>query len=837
MLRSYRNILCVGWLSLVAGCALAQELRPDPSYEIQLRSRTFTPLPGIDVGAAYLAAGSFHAYVQLDALPSADEVKRLQDLGIRLLSYVGGNTYTAYLSNVDQVNSLIGQQVRWIGEIQVTDKLQPELQRKQFGEWARTPDGLVLIRVSFFEDISTDVMKSLLGDYASASSDRDERLTNLGGRIWSIAIDPQRIEDLAGHDSVLFIEQEPRPLEPLNDVTRDVIDSEDVQGGPPPAYTGLTGAGVQVGVMDSGIDDTHTDFAGRVLRAQAPAGSHGTHVSGTVAASGDRSDDEGGSAFQWRGHAPRAELAVYFYSWARATYDDAIDTHGVDVTNHSHTQTPAPDYSGSTRSVDEAIWDRNLYVVAAAGNNGVNQNNGSPLFGYFSLTGNKGKNPITVGNHNSARGIRNNGSSMGPTFDGRLKPDVTAPGTSITSTVFNDGYGPSTGTSMASPAVTGTVALMLESYFDSFGAATRPLNSTIKAILIHTAADQVQSPARPLEPNNPDTGSPVVYHVGPDWATGYGLVNAARATALIADATGYTEDQIDMTGETDVHTVVVPAGAAEVRVTLAWDDAPGSELTANTAPKLVNDLDLVLEAPDGTVHQPFVLPPLVPETPVGGIYTGVDPVAAANIVPATTGPDHLNNVEQVVVASPGSGNWMARVSGFSVPVPVQRYSIVMAQTTTSPPPPPLPPGNWSISAHIGINEPLGSASNLLDPDISSGIDLEYMFNSQFAAELFIGQDSFSGQTGIQGVDVNHVALNAKWYFMPGANNRPVVGLGIGQYNFSPGPTDFGVNAMIGGQFNITPAFALELTGKYHNVDTSGSSFEYLTLHAGVRWRF
>jgi len=266
---------------------------------------------------------------------------------------------------------------------------------------------------------------------------------------------------------------------------------------------------------------------------------------------------------------------------------------------------------------------------------------------------------------------------MGPTFDGRLKPDVIAPGKNITSTIPGDAYSPKTGTSMASPAVTGTIALMLESYFSNVSVTTRPLNSTIKAVLIQTARDQVQDPAIAGEPNNADTGVPVVYHAGPDWATGYGLIDAAAATELIANPDLYLEDQIDSSGENDLHEFFVLPGTSELKATLAWDDFPGSILTANTTPKLVNDLDLVLMSPNGTINEPFVLPPLTPETPDSDGYTGIDPIAPGDIVPATTGADHLNNVEQVIVVNPTPGFWRARVRGYTIPEPLQKYSLVL----------------------------------------------------------------------------------------------------------------------------------------------------------------
>ena len=149
----------------------------------------------------------------------------------------------------------------------------------------------------------------------------------------------------------------------------------------------------------------------------------------------------------------------------------------------------------------------------------------------------------------------------------------------------------------------------------------------------------------------------VVYHAGPDWATGYGLIDAESATELIAKPDQYIEDQINHSGDTDTYDFFVFPETSELKSTLAWDDFPGSILTANTSRKLVNDLDLILISPNGSIHRPFVLPPLTPETPIGGVYTGVDPIAPGNIMPAVPGIDRLNNLEQVLVNNPDPGPW------------------------------------------------------------------------------------------------------------------------------------------------------------------------------------
>ena len=98
----------------------------------------------------------------------------------------------------------------------------------------------------FFDDISQSLAQALIDAYAV--SDPEQAPEQLGRNLWPIVLEPARIDEFAAEDIVRYIEQEPRPLEPLNDVTRAEIRTNVVQGGSPPGYTGLTGNGIQVSI-------------------------------------------------------------------------------------------------------------------------------------------------------------------------------------------------------------------------------------------------------------------------------------------------------------------------------------------------------------------------------------------------------------------------------------------------------------------------------------------------------------------------------------------------------------------------------------------------------------
>lgn len=261
------------------------------------------------------------------------------------------------------------------------------------------------------------------------------------------------------------------------------------------------------------------------------------------------------------------------------------------------------------------------------------------------------------------------------------------------------GYGNAGGSSAASPVVAGAVALLHEQIVTRFGAVLgnhsaaspfffgtpnngMPLPSTFKAILIQTARDLAYIPIA-LEPNNPDTGGPTIYHKGPDLASGYGMLDVAEATRLI-DSQLVSQRIVEReftTSTPHTYTIVVPAGTrTPLKVTLAWDDVPGSPLVSAIVPKLVNNLDLTLTSPTGVTHYPWSFdPPYIPSGPAqepGAIEP--EPLTPSSIHPARQDqPNTLDNIEQVYVEFPQAGTWQVTVTPTGLAAPPQKYSLIL----------------------------------------------------------------------------------------------------------------------------------------------------------------
>jgi len=428
------------------------------------------------------------------------------------------------------------------------------------------------------------------------------------------------------------------------------------------------------------------------------------------------SKDHCDTANQWRGLAPATRLYTYDYATGNGAgtssaneanflgdLQTAVGTHHIDVANNSWgnfgctaagREFDYGEYRALCADLDDIVrgeFGRAVSVVFSAGNERDGFSDGStedttcitqktlPYANYGTINDPKAaKNIIVVGAVDSMDNRMTTYSSWGPVRDGRLKPDLVASG-QHDGTVSSSGvrlldnpwgcqngqrcgsdiqqayrapatwnwpyyYNWFSATSSAAATVSGAMALVLESYRSHFGMFGDPLPSTLKALLIHGAQDL--------------DDSTTWYNAGPDYASGYGLLQVNTSIHLAEDSV--VEGQVEQ-GESAAY---VLSTSAPVKITLAWDDAPGVE---NAATALVNDLDLVVRDPNGVRHYPWTLDP-------------ANPSAAAS----RSREDHTNNVEQVYVDEPvGYGQWTIEVVGGSVPTGPQRYSLVASGIASS----------------------------------------------------------------------------------------------------------------------------------------------------------
>lgn len=635
---------------------------PPDGHLIRLKSRQFLPEPS---DAAMLqewsARGSerIHLLVQLDYIPRERAKAELLDRGLALLAYVPDYAWIASLPAEDAAAALDWPGVLWIGELAVDDKLSPEIRADRWGEFNLSADGTAAVYLFLHLDEALETGRALATAHGGTVTGEA-----VGIRMLMVELPKAEVRGLAAEEAVQWVEPAAPPLTGANDGSRAQIGVDTLQAAP---YN-LDGTNVDILVYDSGQAGDHVDFGSRLIHGDADAVSdHSTHVAGTAGGSGSGNP-------QWRGMAPNADLISYgtyypdpgviFYAsvpdieadWAQAQNTYGADQGTASLGSNVYQNYPSQcasllgKYGAASVLIDQIVrggnpvvglGDKYITTWAAGNERGSAANYCGNSYGTITPPA-AAKNPIHVGGSNTNNNTQYIHTSWGPTEDGRLKPIVTAGACQtsgdfgITSTDNNpvNGYVTKCGTSMATPAVAGGIALMLQHYRAVYNTFGRFWPSAAKAILMQTATD---------------LGNP-----GPDYQWGYGQVDIHAAVDLISRK-AFLQANVDA-GQVDLYSLVIPYTGAPLTVSLAWDDW---EATLNANPALINNLDLELVAPNGTVWRPWVLNPSSP---------------ANN---ATRGIDSRNNQEQVQVppASVEAGTWTVRVRGTTVPHGPQDYAL------------------------------------------------------------------------------------------------------------------------------------------------------------------
>jgi len=526
-------------------------------------------------------------------------------------------------------------------EYEILGKIKPEAKIKQQIEDKA--------KIFFYSDVPEEERETIAKKYGRI-------ITNdLGAMVIRIR---DNINGLADEENVFFIEAVPE-LESHNNGSRLVLKTDSVW-----KYLGFQGNGTTVALWDSGVvETTHDDFAGRSTvidtcgnawdTGSCSAGSHATHVAGTMAGAGIQNP-------AYKGHAPNVTNIVS-WEWpeqASEIYNEtniSIATYGSVLSQNSwgYTLCYNGDYNSISQAFDRVVYGNTTYVdekitiVFSAGNDGTD--------GFNSTCGPGGtaKNVISVGSIDYNDMLISSFSSLGPTDDGRIKPDVVAAGCErwvssldndwIVSTIPVNTYGElgKCGTSMAAPAVSGVVALMHEAYNSS--GVSDMLPSTDKAILIHTATD--------------------MGNTGPDYTYGWGLVEAKKAVKTALNGSEYIIEGNISTGEVLNYSFNLSHTAEKLRVTLAWSDPPSTPF-ANI--ELATDLDLNVTNPSGTGYFGWLLDKDNPEdAATKAMYMGES--------------DGRNNVEQVEINNPSLGEYNITVKGYYVTDGPQEFSLIFYQ--------------------------------------------------------------------------------------------------------------------------------------------------------------
>ncbi|MFK7809418.1 MAG: S8 family serine peptidase, partial [Saprospiraceae bacterium] len=569
------------------------------------------------------------AYFQFNQIPDEQKLAELKASGFKLLSYSNDKTYLfAFPSNVKKERlSKFG--IVAFAPTKKEQKLAPVVRNNMYPSHAIAADSRVKIAINFHPGFSKERYHFLLEKY-----DIEVMEDNYGhGNIFTVLMEPTDVDLLSEEPMISFIDVVTPPVELLNNEVRSLqkVTYANAANG-----YGLNGNGVVVGVGDGGELGDHLDFQDRVINyangTYSSFGDHGDHVAGIIGGGGIIDAENRGMASEATLLIQKTSL-IWYYANDYFYNDNMVLTNNSYGTSFNCTSNGTYNYTSQTLDIQLRQFPEMLHIFAA-GNSGAQTCSPYPT-SYFTLLKyyQSAKNVLTVGNVTDTRTIKSN-SSRGPASDGRLKPEICGIGTSVTSTSRNFDYTTKTGTSMAAPAVTGTMALLYESYKTQNG-GSNPSGALMKAIACNTADD--------------------LGNAGPDYTYGFGLINARRAVETIIEGRHFTNN-ISNGGSTS-HNITVPANTKQVKVMLYWHD---KEAEPNPAKALINDLDLVLSNSSGTDYLPWVL--------------NHDPAQVANL--ATRSIDTLNNIEQVTIDNPAAGSYTISVAGTEVPSGPQEYYVV-----------------------------------------------------------------------------------------------------------------------------------------------------------------
>ena len=514
---------------------------------------------------AYPPGSSGYYIVQLNS-PILKEYKdALTAFGATVFDYLPNNAFIVRMDDQAKAQTEGAPFVRWIGILQPAYKIDPLLPQFKGSRDQRT----LVVQIFPGEDMTQTLttLTSLGGTIIETSENQWQGVIKL-------EVDTARLPEIARITGVKWIEEYQEP-KLFNDVAAGIMNVPVVWN-----TGGLTGTGQIVAIADTGLDTgslwtISQDFRGKILKTYAlgrppttwgdpgPYGGHGTHVAGSLVGSGAYPPYA-------KGIAPGAQLIFQSVMRDNGNLSIATDLNNLFLLPyndgariHSNSWGASVNwYNIRAQTLDQFVWDhKDMSILVAAGNEGIDVG-GNGVVDTGSLgTPATAKNAITVGASENIRlsGGLNPGapcwtwgscwpqnypvsplkddrlsdnaggmaalSSRGPAYDGRIKPDVVAPGTNILSSrshapgnpstlwgAYNSDYVYSGGTSMATPLTAGAATLVRQFYAQVKGLSYISA-ALVKATLINGAFDMApgqygaSTPGMPIYSDDMETTS------------------------------------------------------------------------------------------------------------------------------------------------------------------------------------------------------------------------------------------------------------------------------------------------------------------------------------------
>ena len=631
MLVLRRSALALSCLLAFAFAANAA----DSSFLLDLGGQRFDLRTQPPQSARTMGEGADLRLVQFNGPIQAEWLERLRQDGVEPLQYIHPYTYVVWSDAASLSRAALRPQVRASGDFVAEFRI---------GDGSRSLDDDVHpATVLLLRDANVPARNTAL-QAAGASIDT---IASFDSRfdIAQISLAGDRYADLASVPGVYAVQRiVPITAEAAKRGELSQQSVVGVYGGAPnyvitPGYvdwlaaTGYDGDGVVVGIVDGGVLTTHQDLVGRIQSCVPMGGSptscnsttddHGTHVAAAVAGTG-ASNVQANGFLRGQGVAPGAKVIPQRYNafisgggpggmvaggMLRIYRESALS--GAVLTNNSWGPTGTPQgYDIVTREVDmiarDALSDepgQQPVLPVWSIMNGYGDRPSGACAPSSVASPDEAKNLFAVGSTSllsgssqvSGTGIFNvsSNSAHGNACDGRRIPHIVAPGCSTDSATNTSttAFTRMCGTSMASPVVSGAVALFIEKYRDLHEGAT-PSPALVKATFTAVAMNLQGF-------RNANNG--IMGH-RPDRFQGYGRLDL-DAVLNPTEAVVYVEqDEVFTTsGEQWTRTITADDPSKPMRIMLAWSDAPGHGL-GGTTPAWVNNLDLAVNAGGNLYH-------------------------------------------------------------------------------------------------------------------------------------------------------------------------------------------------------------------------------------------
>lgn len=526
-------------------------------------------------------------------------LKEIQSTGMEIVQYIHPFTYVVWGTSSEVIAASKKSFIRAIGDFSSTYKVLPP--------WRNLDAGMIPIRSMVYrnanlENITTQILAH--GGQITTSVDLDATF-----RAVHLIVPGNKLMELAKIPGLYSL----KPM-PVTTGVRGEISSQ-VNAGQidpvthlaSPGYLawlntlGFAGSGIVIANVDNGINQNHPDLIDHIAPCNGATcggsiqSDHGTHTAGIMAGDGSSDIKDTNGFLRGLGVAPEAMVLEQLYNPfylqpnGMSQLMKESSQNGARISGNSWGPSDDPlGYDEDTRQVDAGVRDAQplvagnqslTYVLSIMNGNGGTSSQGTP---------DEAKNAFTIG---STRMQKSNGtqtpliddlssnSAHGPALDDRIIPHLVAPGCYVDSTLIT-GHGLMCGTSMASPQVSGAVALFMNKYLNLN--YTYPSPALVKAAFLPVAVDLAGN----LNADGNLMGHPF------NSQQGWGRLNLAAVVAPEVPVQYYDNPLVfSNTGEVWEINLAISDHSQPVRIMLVWTDAPGHGLGGST-PAWNNNLDL-----------------------------------------------------------------------------------------------------------------------------------------------------------------------------------------------------------------------------------------------------